>query len=268
MELGQLLRQARLDAGLSQRQLCGEEITRNMLSQIEHGTARPSMDTLRYLANRLEKPLSYFLEEDAVTSPNQQVMAQAREAWTEKNYAGVLRILDAYRPGDEVFDQEQGLLVFLSCMELAKQALSERRNPYASQLLARATLTESAYITEAMRRQCSLRTAQVRPERLADIIAGLPPDDTELLLRARLALEQEDGQKAGQLLDAASDQEDPQWNLLRGRVFLASADYRAAAECFHRAEAQYPKETAQALEQCYRELEDYKMAYHYACLQR
>ena len=50
MDLGQKLRQARLEAGLSQRQLCGEEITRNMLSQIENGTARHSMDTLRFLA--------------------------------------------------------------------------------------------------------------------------------------------------------------------------------------------------------------------------
>ena len=47
MDLGRRLKQARLDAGLSQRQLCGTEITRNMLSQIENGNARPSMDTLR-----------------------------------------------------------------------------------------------------------------------------------------------------------------------------------------------------------------------------
>ena len=50
MELGDKLRQARLDAGLTQRQLCGDRITRNMLSQIENGLARPSMQTLRYLA--------------------------------------------------------------------------------------------------------------------------------------------------------------------------------------------------------------------------
>ena len=53
MELGQKLRLARQEAGLSQRQLCGEVITRNMLSQIENGTAKPSMETLRYLAGRL-----------------------------------------------------------------------------------------------------------------------------------------------------------------------------------------------------------------------
>ena len=35
MTLGEKIRQARLEAGLSQRQLCGGEVTRNMLSQIE-----------------------------------------------------------------------------------------------------------------------------------------------------------------------------------------------------------------------------------------
>ena len=50
MELGKRIKEARLDAGLSQRQLCGERLTRNMLSLIENGSARQSMDTLQYLA--------------------------------------------------------------------------------------------------------------------------------------------------------------------------------------------------------------------------
>ena len=78
MELGQKIRQARLEAGLSQRQLCGDEITRNMLSQIENGSASPSMSTLRFLAERLGKSVSYFLEEQAVTSANQQLMNDLR----------------------------------------------------------------------------------------------------------------------------------------------------------------------------------------------
>ena len=65
MELGKRLRQARLEQGISQRQLCGEEITRNMLSLIENGSARPSMKTLEYLARKLGKPLSFFLDENA-----------------------------------------------------------------------------------------------------------------------------------------------------------------------------------------------------------
>ena len=55
MDIGGKLKAARLEAGLSQRQLCGEIITRNMLSQIENGSAQPSMETLCQLAARLGK---------------------------------------------------------------------------------------------------------------------------------------------------------------------------------------------------------------------
>lgn len=77
MDLGEKIRQARLAAGLSQRQLCGEEITRNMLSLIEHSSARPSMKTLSVLAQRLGKPISYFLEEDA---RDQSALSESAEA--------------------------------------------------------------------------------------------------------------------------------------------------------------------------------------------
>ena len=79
MELGEKILQARKSAGLSQRQLCGDVITRNMLSQIEHGTAKPSMDTLKYLASQLGKPISYFLEEDLDTAPL-EALSKLRQA--------------------------------------------------------------------------------------------------------------------------------------------------------------------------------------------
>ena len=41
MTMGQRILAARLAAGLSQRELAGEEITRNMLSSLEHDTANP-----------------------------------------------------------------------------------------------------------------------------------------------------------------------------------------------------------------------------------
>ena len=57
MELGEKLRLTRLEAGLSQRALCGDEITRNMLSRIENGAARPSMVSEdRYLILYLNNP--------------------------------------------------------------------------------------------------------------------------------------------------------------------------------------------------------------------
>ena len=90
MTLGEKLRQVRTEAGMTQRQLCGEEITRNMLSQIENGTARPSMKTLQYLAGRLGKPVSFFLEEEGAVSPNRKSMDRAREAYDWGDIAVVL----------------------------------------------------------------------------------------------------------------------------------------------------------------------------------
>lgn len=84
MELGEKIRKARQALGLSQRQLCGEEITRNMLSLIENGGAKPSMKTLTILAERLGKPIGYFLE-DGATDPGDLLssvnhLRQARQA--------------------------------------------------------------------------------------------------------------------------------------------------------------------------------------------
>ncbi len=69
MTLGEKLRQARLEAGLSQKAVCGDTITRNMLSQIENGAASPSVATLQHLARQLGKPVGYFLGEEASVSP-------------------------------------------------------------------------------------------------------------------------------------------------------------------------------------------------------
>ena len=124
MELGRKLKQARLEQGLSQRQLCGDVITRNMLSLIENGSASPSMDTLRYLAGQLGKTVGYFLDEDAVSSPNQSVMECARAAFDQAQYDAVLQNLEQYQRPDPIFDREEALLRALALLELAQEAIS------------------------------------------------------------------------------------------------------------------------------------------------
>lgn len=264
MELGKKLRQARIEAGLSQRQLCGEEITRNMLSQIEHGTARPSMKTLQYLAAQLGKSVSYFLDEDAVLSPNQGLMASARRLYDAGDYAGAALVLEGFQSPDAVFDREKQLLWVLSHLALAEQALAGKREPYAKELLDKAAV-ETAYCTEELNRRRLLLMGRVQGE---DICARLPSLDMELLLRAEASLSAGNAERAGHLLEAAEDHGSPDWCMLRGRAFLAEKNFQEAARCFHSAEAAYPKETAAYLETCYREMTDYKRAYEYACKQR
>lgn len=145
MELGQRLKQARLEAGLSQRQLCSDLITRNMLSQIENGTARPSMSTLSTLASRLGKPVSYFLEE-ATVSPNQGRILSARSAYAAQDYPAALVILEDFAPNDPVFDSERYLLEALCCLgigdepHLQQAAEAGRKTPYFTPELERRRL--------------------------------------------------------------------------------------------------------------------------------
>lgn len=264
MELGEKIRQTRLAAGLSQRQLCGEEITRNMLSQIEHGTARPSTRTLQYLASRLGKPVSYFLEETAVVSPNSDTMDAARNCFDAEDWLGVLTALESYQSPDPVYDRERQLLNALSRLSLARQALERDQKPYARSLLE-GIPDGPGYCQEDLKRRKLLLMGRLSDSAVSD---QLPSLDEELLLRARDALSQGNSSRAVGLLEAVEDQQSPQWFLLRGELHFLAEEYAQAAQCFHGAEAEDPRHTAEKLEICYRELGDYKRAYEYACKQK
>lgn len=53
MTIGQRIKQLRLAQQKTQLDVCGEFITRNMLSRIENDSATPSLQTVEYLASRL-----------------------------------------------------------------------------------------------------------------------------------------------------------------------------------------------------------------------
>ncbi len=61
MTLGEKIRMLRREKGMTQTQLAGSHITRNMLSQIENGSASPSLQTIYYLANMLEVSAAYLI---------------------------------------------------------------------------------------------------------------------------------------------------------------------------------------------------------------
>lgn len=269
MELGERIKQARLTMGLSQRQLCGDAITRNMLSLIESGRAKPSMDTLSYLAARLGKPMGYFLEEDAVLSPNQKIIANARVAYTEGRFRDVLTELESYEQPDEVFDPERFYLEALAAMALAEQAILQGKGVYALSLLEQAGFAggKSLYYGEEAERRRLLLCYRADPAQASAICDALPELTEELLLRGQAALDGGDAARCVAILDAA-DSRGADWYLLRGQAAMAMKDYKAAAEYLHRAEGFYPRQVIPALERCYRELEDYKKAYEYACKQR
>ena len=264
MTLGEKIRLARLDAGLSQRQLCGDVITRNMLSQIEHGTAKPSVKTLQYLASKLEKPMAYFLEDRL--SPNEDVMETARAAYDGADFAAAWEALKRYRQPDHIYDREKARLEKLTVLSLAESAAAQGREPYARELLELGA--RLPYASQESQRRTLLLRGRLEPENLPDICKRLPDLDEELILRAKGALFSGNPRRAAQLLDAAENQAAPLWCLIRGQTCMAQGEFSHAARHFHGAESAYSKDCAAHLETCYRELGDFKKAYFYACKQR
>ena len=59
--LGAKIRKARKEAGLTQAQLAGTELSRSLISEIERNERNPSTATIGILAQKLHKPLEYFM---------------------------------------------------------------------------------------------------------------------------------------------------------------------------------------------------------------
>lgn len=87
--LGEKIRQLRIQHGITQKDLAGDKITRNMLSLIESGAASPSVSTLLYIAERLETPAGYFFttsEEDEGRFLKLNVLGQLKECFRQRKY--------------------------------------------------------------------------------------------------------------------------------------------------------------------------------------
>lgn len=257
MTMGQRILAARQAAGLSQRQLAGDEMTRNMLSALEHDGANPSVATLRYLSERLGKPISYFLGEDVPEIPEYPQLVQARSAYDAGEYRDCLDILGKIEAPGEILEREVGLLKILSAMALAEEMTAQGRRPYARRLLeqVRQEGIHCPYFAEPLEERLKLLEAE------AGGAGVLPTADRVLLARAKRNLEDRQWQKALACLDAAEERTQD-WQLLRGKALFAGARYDEASQHFHRVEDAV--DVRRELEICYRELEDYKMAYYYA----
>lgn len=266
MTMGERIRQARQEAGLSQRELAGEMMTRNMLSALEHDGANPSVASLKYLAQKLCKPIGYFFGEEPPRVAEAEEMALARETYGREDWQGCLKALEGLSGPD--FRAEQELLRAMSALFLAEQAAEEGRMPYARELLrqARETGAKCPYLGAEWERRGMLleaRTAGKSAQKRA-IAARIHLEDPVLELKAECALEDGDPDRAVALLEAMEDRSGSRWSWLRGEAHFAAKEYRQAAKCYHRAEETMPRQTRPRLEICYRELEDFKMAYYYA----
>lgn len=256
MTLGEKLKQARLAKGLSQRQLCGDTITRNMLSQIENGASHPSMNTLAVLAGRLGKPIGYFLEEE--DSSRGDLLYRALTATPEE----AVRLLEAPEEPEADLVPIYRQLYAKNCLLLAEKAIREEKPAYARTLLDRARESGGG---EDFARAWALLSFRLDKSGAKELAKCLPSLSEELLLLAQAALEENDPRRCLILLQAA-DSSDSAHQLLQGQALMAMCRYAEAAEAL--SELPETRQVCALLETCYKELKDFEKAYRYACLQR
>ncbi|MBO5449900.1 MAG: helix-turn-helix transcriptional regulator [Ruminococcus sp.] len=117
--LGRAIRQARLSKKLTQSEVVGTYITRNMLSQIESGAAMPSVKTLEYLCEKLDLQPEALMSDntDVINSPNEYL--RIRRLFEEKKYAEVIA-----SPAEGEYSDELAAIRAKAYIFLAKQLLS------------------------------------------------------------------------------------------------------------------------------------------------
>lgn len=107
MTLGDKIKKARTESGMTQSELAGEHITRNMLSQIENNTAIPSIPTIKHISNKLNIPAGYFLTDSDADSDDEFiykkmfVINDIKEMFKTKQYQHCIDLCLALKSSDD-----------------------------------------------------------------------------------------------------------------------------------------------------------------------
>lgn len=134
MNIGKKIKTIRTEKLMTQSELAGDEITRNMLSQIESGSAQPSLSTIKYLAKKLGVPTGYLLSEgdEEFVYNKTRVMKNIKKAYSDKNYELCREM--CISSFDE-FDDEMELILTDCCVGEAEELIRDGKLRYACSLL-------------------------------------------------------------------------------------------------------------------------------------
>ncbi len=106
MNIGEKIRELRVAKLMTQSELAGTYITRNMLSCIENGAAQPSLSTILYIASRLGVPAGFLLAEegDEIVYRKMNGLANIKRAYTAGDWRGCrsLCLSACPEPDDEI----------------------------------------------------------------------------------------------------------------------------------------------------------------------
>lgn len=120
MKIGEKIKRLRTEKMMTQSELVGAELTRNMLSQIENGHANPSLETIGYLAERLNVSPGFLLADGGEEQLyfKYREISEAKQALRSENYR-ICR--DICLHSDSSGDDEMQLLLAEAALAIAAE---------------------------------------------------------------------------------------------------------------------------------------------------
>ena len=153
--MGKKIRALRLQNGMTQAALAGETVTRNMLSQIENGSAQPSVTTIMELAEKLGVPTEYFFSEcdDLNVFRKISVIEKIRSAFAAGDYGKCIYRLDHLGVSDEETEYLWAESYFALGVSLYREGKLRSAEDHFAKASAHAEKTH--YVSEGL--LCALR---------------------------------------------------------------------------------------------------------------
>ena len=268
MTLGEKIKKTRTQKKMTQSTLCGDKITRNMLSAIECGKAAPSLDTLYYIAKRLSVPISYLISEDdeLFFYSKRAAMKSITYALREKRYKSVIEQINTLGETDD----ELSLILANAYFELGKRAVLSGSIVSGTHYLESAlqSCERTVYDTEKIKHSALIYSALAR-----NIKAPLLELDVKRF-ESNIATEFDYDLYKYLSLDATHHYKNPVFiKHIKAKEQMKERKYKEALTMLNEIEEEKTPESYNAyvifgvytdIENCYKQLADFENAYRYA----
>lgn len=123
--IGKKIKQLRNEKIMTQAELAGDKITRNMLSLIEKGKAMPSIQTLEYIASKLNVSIAFLLADESEEKMfvKYSTISNVRLAFKSKNYHLCLDMCRQLEQDMTFEDDEVNLIIAESAVAIAEEKI-------------------------------------------------------------------------------------------------------------------------------------------------
>ena len=284
MNIGKRIRELRISKLMTQADLAGDCITRNMLSCIENGSANPSLSTIVYIAGRLGVPAGFLLAEqgDEMAFRKMSNLSNIKKAYTTGDVQSCrsLCLSGCPEPDDEI-----SLLLANCDAEIAAEEFWSGRLRSSCRFFDEALsyAEKTIYSTDAI--EAEIRVYFRFMERISHTLYSDLLDEEKALsvksnsiiskyLDALDALDCDDTSVAHALIEELSQADENSFFKahLQNKLLIIQKNYKQAQKALQQLlqDNETPLNKIELytvlgdLEICCRENEDYKNAYRYA----